>query len=88
MDLQEFKLNKPKFVEEAKKCNDKFEFEKVAQKHKIRFAPDRFESAYAYFCGASEGELSEDALSGVAGGTGGSMMDIDAIDIAGTTIVN
>lgn len=68
MNLQEFKLKKPEFVEEAKKCKDKFEFTKVAEKHKVKFGADCFESAYSFFCGSSDGEMSEDDLAGVSGG--------------------
>lgn len=86
MDLQEFKLKKPEFVEEAKKCKDKFEFTKVAEKHKVKFGADCFEAAYSFFCGASDGEMSEDDLAGVAGG----VRDLQATDLGfgGITLIN
>ncbi len=76
MDLQEFKLKKPEFVEEAKKCKDKFEFTKVAEKHKVKFGADCFEAAYSFFCGASNGEMSEDDLAGVSGGVAMTATDL------------
>lgn len=86
MDLQEFKLKKPEFVEEAKKCKDKFEFTKVAEKHKVKFGADCFEAAYSFFCGASDGEMSEDDLAGVAGG----VQELQATDLGfgGITLIN
>ena len=86
MNLQEFKLKKPEFVEEAKKCKDKFEFTKVAEKHKVKFGADCFEAAYSFFCGASNGEMSEDDLAGVAGG----VRDLQATDLGfgGITLIN
>ena len=76
MNLQEFKLKKPEFVEEAKKCKDKFEFTKVAEKHKVKFGADCFEAAYSFFCGASDGEISEDDLAGVSGGANMTATDL------------
>lgn len=69
MNLQEFKMKKPEFVKEASKCKDEFEFTRLAEKHGIKFGAGCFEKAYALFCGNGKGELSEDALANVAGGT-------------------
>lgn len=84
MDLQEFKLKKPEFVEEAKKCKDKFEFTKVAEKHKVKFGADCFEAAYKFFCSASDGEMSEDDLAGVSGGVAMTATDLGFDD---TTLI-
>lgn len=80
MNLQEFKLKKPEFVEEAKKCKDKFEFTKVAEKHKVKFGADCFEAAYSFFCGASNGEMSEDDLAGVSGGANMTATEMPFVD--------
>lgn len=69
MNLQEFKMKNPEFVKEASKCNDEFEFTRLAEKYGIKFGSGCFEKAYALFCGKGKGEISEDLLANVAGGT-------------------
>lgn len=91
MNLQEFKKNNPEFAAEAAKCKDKFEFTRVSEKYKIKFGTSSFEKAYKMFCEPEMGELSEDDLGEVAGGTSqgdGSGADIRMTDIAGTGVVN
>lgn len=87
MNLQEFKMKQPDFVKEAKKCKDEFEFTRLAEKHGIKFGSGCFEKAYALFCGNGKGEISEDSLANVAGGTNIEAQEFSFGDNR-TTIVN
>lgn len=69
MDLQEFKSLKPEFVSAAKNCKDESEFTKLAEKNGIKFGKNCLKKAYDLFCIQSNGELSEESLKNVSGGT-------------------
>lgn len=85
MDLKGFELKKPEFVKEAKKCKDKFEFTRVAEKYNVKFGADCFEAAYSFFCGSSKGGMSDDDLAGVSGGMGMTFTELPIGD--GTTLI-
>lgn len=73
MKLQEFMDKNPELMKKAADCKDVQEFAKFAKENGIEIKPERLKDAYGYVCSRyGSGELSEDALSSVAGGKGGS----------------
>ena len=72
MNLQEFMDKNPELMKKAAKCKDVQEFAKFAKENGVEIKPEGLKDAYGYVCSHyGSGELSEDALSGVAGGKGG-----------------
>lgn len=69
MNLQEFMDKNPELMKKAAKCKDVQEFAKFAKENGVEIKPEGLKDAYGYVCSHyGSGELSEDALSGVAGG--------------------
>lgn len=72
MTLQEFINKRPEFVEKAKRTTSKEDFVRLAEREKIKFGSGCLDKVYALICSGREesGEISDDALEIVAGGTG------------------
>ncbi len=77
MNLQEFMDKNPELMKKAAECKDVQEFAKFAKENGVEIKPEGLKDAYGYVCSHyGSGELSEDALSSVAGGKGGSEYEI------------
>ena len=86
MNFQDFKLKRPEFVREAKKCKNQFEFTKVAEKHGIRFGADSFDKAYELLCDNGTSHLSDDMLASAAGGAK-LQPEVQMTELGNTTIL-
>ena len=79
MNLQEFMDKNPELMKKAAKCKDVQEFAKFAKENGVEIKPEGLKDAYGYVCSHyGSGELSEDALSSVAGGKGSGYQNVDA----------
>lgn len=69
MKLQEFMDKNPELMKKAAECKDVQEFAEFAKENSVEIKPEGLKYAYGYVRSRyGSGELSEDALSGVAGG--------------------
>ena len=87
MNLKDLKVKKPEFAREAKKCKNKFEFARVAEKYNIRIASDSFDEAYELLCAENENQLSAEMLANAAGGIGTQTTEVHMTEIGNTTIL-
>lgn len=69
MTLKEFADKNPDLIKKAEGCKSLEEFEKFAKEHGVEIAKEKLKEAYSYVRAQAGGELKEDALEGVAGGT-------------------
>lgn len=69
MNLKEFAQQNPELIKKASKCNSKEELAKFAKEHGVEIPNEMLDDAYSYVRAQAVGELNEDAMEGIAGGT-------------------
>lgn len=68
MTLKEFAEQYPELVEKAGECKTREEFAKFVKDKGLELPEEALIEAYSYVRAQADGELSEDAIEGVAGG--------------------